>query len=600
MSSPVEASTAPTSQLDFLILGRLEVRRDGTRLDLGPPKQRAVLALLLLHANRVVPTPRLIDELWGEAPPETARAALQVYVAGLRKALGDGHTTLGTKPPGYLLAVAAGALDLDRFDRLRDEARASDDPVQRAALLREGLALWRDTPLGEFDAEPFAAVAADQLEERRLAALEERIDADLALGRHAEVVSELDALVLEHPYRERFRGQLMVALYRSGRQADALAAYRDAREASATGLGLEPGPELKALERAVLEQDPSLDPPPRIEPDRTTPSPLRRGPGRQGLAGFAALLGVVAIVVVAFVAFTGDDGSQIVVPPNSVAVVDPATNDVVAAIQVGIRPGPITAGDGALWVGNLDDRNLTRIDARSQRPAGTVSLDGRTPTGLTFDRGTVWVAHGLLGSVSLVDAQFGNVASVTPVTRRGVYSSAGSVAAGAGAIWAAFGDATLARLDRATGAVAERTTTDGSPVGVTAGYGSVWIASAFQSSVQRFSPLSLAAVDRSTVSSRPSAIVAGFGDVWVTSAAADLVHRIDIGGGSIRATIEVGDGPSAIAVGGDSVWVANTASGTVSRIDPETNTEIEEIEVGQAPAGLVAAGNLIWVTVQER
>ena len=287
-------------------------------------------------------------------------------------------------------------------------------------------------------------------------------------------------------------------------------------------------------------------------------------------------------------------------PPNSVAVVDPATNDVVAAIQVGIRPGPITAGDGALWVGNLDDRNLTRIDARSQRPAGTVSLDGRTPTGLTFDRGTVWVAHGLLGSVSLVDAQFGNVASVTPVTRRGVYSSAGSVAAGAGAIWAAFGDATLARLDRATGDVAERTTTDGSPVGVTAGYGSVWIASAFQSSVQRFSPLSLAAVDRSTVSSRPSAIVAGFGDVWVTSAAADLVHRIDIGGGSIRATIEVGDGPSAIAVGGDSVWVANTASGTVSRIDPETNTEIEEIEVGQAPAGLVAAGNLIWVTVQER
>ena len=323
-------------------------------------------------------------------------------------------------------------------------------------------------------------------------------------------------------------------------------------------------------------------------------------PGRRRLVGLAALIAAVAIAVVAFVAFTRDDGSRIVVPPNSVAVVDPATNDVVAAIQVGIRPGPITAGDGALWVGNLDDRNLTRIDARSQRPAGTVSLDGRTPTGLTFDRGTVWVAHGLLGSVSLVDAQFGNVASVTPVTRRGVYSSAGSVAGGSrgdlGGVRRRHPGAARSR-DRA---VAERTTTDGSPVGVTAGYGSVWIASAFQSSVQRFSPLSLAAVDRSTVSSRPSAIVAGFGDVWVTSAAADLVHRIDIGGGSIRATIEVGDGPSAIAVGGDSVWVANTASRTVSRIDPETNTEIEEIEVGQAPAGLVAAGNLIWVTVQER
>ena len=133
-------------------------------------------------------------------------------------------------------------------------------------------------------------------------------------------------------------------------------------------------------------------------------------------------------------------------PPNSVAVIDPATNDVVQAIQVGIRPGPITAGGGEVWVGNRDDHNLTRIDMRTRRPAGTLSLDGRTPTRLAFDRGTVWVAHGLLGNVSLVDAQLGDVVRVTPVTQKGVYSSAGSVAAGAGAIWAVFGDATLAQL----------------------------------------------------------------------------------------------------------------------------------------------------------
>ena len=187
---------------------------------------------------------------------------------------------------------------------------------------------------------------------------------------------------------------------------------------------------------------------------------------------------------------------------------------------------------------------------------------------------------------------------MTPVTEKGVYSSAGSIAAGAGAIWAVFGDATLAQLDRATGDVADRGTTTAHLLGVTVGYGSVWVASAFQSSVQRFSPLSLAEVDAVTVGRRPGAIAAGFGDVWVTSAGADLVYRIDIGGGSIGATIDVGDGPSAIAVGVDSVWVANTASGTVSRIDPETNTVIETIEVGEAPAGLVVAGNLVWVTVQ--
>ena len=209
-------------------------------------------------------------------------------------------------------------------------------------------------------------------------------------------------------------------------------------------------------------------------------------------------------------------------------------------------------------------------------------------------------ATGLLGSVSRVDAQFGNVVSVTPVTDKGVYSSAGSVAADAtGAVWAVFGDGTLAHLDRA-GSVANRTTTNGSPTGVAAGYGSVWVASASRSRVQRFSPLTLAEIDSSTVGSRPSAIAVGFGDVWVTSAGADLVYRIDFGGGSIDATISVGDSPGAIAIGAGTVWVANSADGTVSRIDAETNEVVETIELARAPAGLVVVGNLVWVTVQAR
>ena len=521
------AVTGPAG-LEFLLLGPLEVRRDGIRLELGPPKQRAVLALLLLHGNRVVPTASLIDGLWGDSPPETVRAALQVYVAGLRKALGDGQGTLSTKAPGYKLTLAPGALDLDRFEQFRDEARACGDPERRSALLREALALWRDAPLSEFGGEPFAAIAAEQLEERRLAALEERIDADLAVGRHAEVVPDLDALVLEQPYRERFRGQLMVALYRSGRR-DALAAYRDTRRAFASGLGLEPGPELKGLERAVLEQDPALDAP-RPEPSSTPPSPDRRGRGRSYLLGLAGLVAAAVIAVAVAIAFTGDDAPRVVVPPNSVAVIDPTTNHVVAVIQVGIRPGPITGGRGTLWVGNLDDRNLTRIDTRSRRPAGTVSLEGRTPTG------SVRPEHGV-GRARPAREREPRGRPVRDGRVRDVRDREGELLVrrehrG----WRRGGLGGVRRRDsrRARsrdGRRGEKTVADGAPVGVAVGYGSVWLASAFQSTVQRFSPLSLAEIDSVSVGTRPSSIAAGFGDVWVTSGGTDSCSGSTSAGG---------------------------------------------------------------------
>jgi YVTN family beta-propeller protein len=441
----------------------------------------------------------------------------------------------------------------------------------------------------------FADAARHHLEELRVGALEERIDADLSLGRHAALVAELDELVREHPYRERLRAQQMLALYRSGRQADALAAYRAAREASVEGLGLEPGPELRALERAMLDQDPALAAP---GPPSPAADEQARRPRRLFVAAaivFAALVAGAAIVLL----LTRQESSSVVVAPNSVAVIDPATNDVVTQVPVGLRPGPIAAERAFVWVGNLEDRSLTRIDVARRTMAGNFPLGGRTPTGLAVDRGVVWVGHGRLGSVSRVDAEFGHVLGVTPVAERGIYTSTGSVAADAtGAIWVVFGDGTLARLDRA-GRVADRTAATISPGDVAAGYGSVWVASALKGRVQRFSPLSLAEIDSSTVGSRPSAIAVGFGDVWVASAGADVVYRIDIGGGSIDASVPVGDAPAGLAVSADAVWVANSGSGTISRIDPETNEVVETIEVGHAPVGLVAAGNLLWVTVQQ-
>jgi DNA-binding SARP family transcriptional activator len=240
--------------MQFALLGPLEVRHEGRTIQIARGKPRALLALLLLSPGRVVATERLIDELWGESPPATAATALHVYVSGLRKALGDG--TIATRDPGYAIEIPPEAVDLHRFETLRAEARDAD-PRQAASLLREALALWRGPALADV---PLPTEAA-RLDELRLGAVAERIDADLELGAHEELVPELEALVREHPFHERLRRQLMVALYRAGRQADALAAFADARQTFVETLGMDPSPMLQELQHAILRQDVSLAPP---------------------------------------------------------------------------------------------------------------------------------------------------------------------------------------------------------------------------------------------------------------------------------------------------------------------------------------------------
>ena len=243
--------------MDWRILGPLEVFDGDRRVAIAGEKQRAILALLLLHANEAVSTERLLDELWADRPPAAGATAVRVRVSQLRKALGR-KQVLRTRTRGYVLCVEPGELDLHRFERLVEDTREAE-PAIAAAKLREALGLWRGSPLADFAYEPFAQPAIGRLEELRLDALERRIEADLALGRHAEVVAELGELVALHPLRERFRAELMVALYRSDRQAEALDAYRSARQSLVEELGIEPSPTLQELERAVLRQDPGLE-----------------------------------------------------------------------------------------------------------------------------------------------------------------------------------------------------------------------------------------------------------------------------------------------------------------------------------------------------
>jgi predicted ATPase/DNA-binding SARP family transcriptional activator len=257
--------SAPKTRLEVRILGPMEVLRDGVALEVGPRRHRALLALLLLSANRVVSADRLIEELWAGRPPEGAPKTLRSYVSRLRAAVGD--DVVRSRAPGYLLEIEPDQLDARRFERLMDEggrARARGDAAEAAARLREGLALWHGDALADLADEPFAGVEARRLEELRLVAIEERIEADLDCGRHPELVAELETLLDEHPLRERLWGQLMTALYRSGRQADALAAYQRARELLADRLGLETGEELRVLEQKILRQE--------LE---ATPAPLR-------------------------------------------------------------------------------------------------------------------------------------------------------------------------------------------------------------------------------------------------------------------------------------------------------------------------------------
>jgi len=264
--------------IDARLLGPLEMAARGTPIALGPAGQRALLARLLLDANRTVAVDRLVDDLWGEDVPRTAVKMIHIHVSKLRKLLPAG--VLVTRPPGYAVTIPPTALDLVRFERLRERGRtalARGCAAEAAGRLREALALWRGPALAEFDA-PFAAIESGRVEELRLACVEDRIDADLALGRHTLLVGELDALVAHQPLRERLRGQLMLALYRSGRQAQALAAYRQLRQMLAAELGIEPSPTLRELERRMLQQDPNLDVPtvqPRPRPGAPAAWPMR-------------------------------------------------------------------------------------------------------------------------------------------------------------------------------------------------------------------------------------------------------------------------------------------------------------------------------------
>ena len=308
-------------------------------------------------------------------------------------------------------------------------------------------------------------------------------------------------------------------------------------------------------------------------------------------------LAVAVLLAAGLLLDSGAGGGLDAIQANHVGLIDPETNEIVAEVPVGIQPGPVAAGAGSMWVGNVQDRTLTRIDPTQRTATATISLENRTPTGVAVGLGSVWVAHGLRGEVSLVDPQFGQVTGSVAVAGTAFGSPNGSVALDDGSAWVVFGDSTFARLD-AAGRILGETLVGNQPAGVVAAAGSIWVTNSGDSTVQRFSAETFREGPLRTfnIGRQPTGIVYAEGAIWVASAGDGVVTRIapDSGG---TLPISVGEGASAVAAGSGAIWVANTTAGTISRIDPSTNEVVATIETGNAPSGLAAAEGVLWVAV---
>ena len=371
--------------------------------------------------------------------------------------------------------------------------------------------MWRGDALADVAGEPFAAAEVRRLEELWLGATESAIDADLAAGRHAQVLPELEALVAAHPLQERLHAQRMLALYRSGRQADALAAYRAAREVLVEQIGVEPGPELRRLHEAMLAQDPKLDQPAGAPTPTVRPS---RGPRRRVLAVVGALLVVCGLAVFAVTRLTESDGLARI-DENAVGVIDPDSGRITTQSTVGRGPSAIAAGGGSVWVANRLDGTVTRLGG--ERDPIIIPVGDR-PTALAFAAGSLWV----------VDAEERSVARVDPATNR----------------------------------VEDTIEAGNAPSGVAAGFGALWVTSEVDRTLARIDPRTAARTEID-LGANPTAVATGAGAVWVTSEEGGVVFRIEPRLRVVTDTIGVGHGPVAVAVGEGAVWVVNRQDANV-------------------------------------
>jgi YVTN family beta-propeller protein len=581
--------------IDYRILGPLEVSADGRVIEIGGPKLRALLAILLLRANESVPRDVLVHGLWGQQPPAGARGSLDANVSRLRKALGAAANgpVVVTRPGAYCLVLEDDdQLDARRFERLVGQGRAAlaaSAPSQAAASLRAALQLWRGSALGDLGGEPFAQLEIGRLEELRLGAIEDRIEAELALGRHADVVSELEALVAGYPLRERLYGQLMIALYRSGRQAESLEVYQAARRMLVGELGLEPGPALRQLECAILRQDSSLELPTQAAAAPATGS----HPSRTRVTAIALAAAAVLAVGLLIGSRGVHLGQATLAGASGLVAVNTTSARLVDATQLAGAPGAVSGGDGSVWTADPGAGEVSRID-----PGRGVEIDrilvGGEPGSIVSGGGAIWVASTVGATVTRIDPATESVTQTIPLPG----ANPDAIAYGAGGVWVADSAAhELFEIDPATGTLDRTLSLDLEPSAIAATDQAIWVAGYDDATVEKIDPASGRMTGRVHVGNGPVALAFAAGSLWVANSLDATVSRVDPATLAVTSTIPVGSGPSALAAGAGSVWVANQYSGTVSRIDPRRDQVAANVDVGGAPTSLMLGSGLLWAGV---
>lgn len=618
-----EAVATETGSIEFGVLGPLEVSRAGRSVTLGGPRQRAVLALLLLEANRVVSMDRLAEEVWAGHPPDGWATTLQTYVFHLRRALepdrprGGDPAVLVTRDRGYLLHVDRAYVDSAVFEEGFAAGRVALDAgsyAEAAQTLRRILGLWRGPVLANLADYAFTRPEAARLQQLRLAALEVRIDADLALGRHTTVTAELDGLVREHPLRERLHGQLMLALYRSGRQADALAAYRRARDYLADELGIDPSEPLERLHAAMLSHDSALDWTGTVAPADSRPdaeaasraalpgSPRRtaagsgapRWPRRRShrllVAGTVLAVAAVACILAVIRPWVAEPTG---LPGNSVGVIGESGGRIGPPVLVG-SPEGLAYGDGSVWAVNSAERTVSRINPATHAVVQTIPV-GAQPTAATVTSTDVWVTNSGDATVTRI-----NTAANAVVSKIQVGNIPVAIASGPSGVWVANqGDNTVDRIDPASGAVTmSGIEVGGLPDGIAVGEDAVWVANSQDGTVSRVDPASGDVSGPVSVGAGPAGIAITPAAVWVANSLDLTVSRLDPATGRTTATIGVGDGPTAIFAARDGIWVGDQFDATLRRIDPRTNRVERVVSVGSSPQGIVVAPSGMWVAAR--
>jgi len=604
----------------FRVLGAIEVAEDGTALPLGGPRQRSVLADLVLHVGKTVSTAQLIEDLWGECSPATAVHTVETYVSRLRQVLSTSSSAapLLTRPTGYLLDAPPDHVDIWQFRDLVAKGSAAaeqGDATATTSLLTAALALWRGAALADIREAAFAPAAAERLDGERLTALEKLVEARLRLGHHRELVPELEALVAGFRHREGFHAQLMVALYRSGRQTEALDAFRNARTHLVGELGLEPGPELHGLQQAILRHAPELELDQESAGQRTGtaaaayPSPIpssgrplaaagplsggsarpRRSRARR-LAPLAAIIIAAAVAVpAALIARPAVQGPAL---SDSLGVLTAAGSGVARSVALPGSPDAAVAADGSVWVASSEENAVYRINPATAAVVASIPV-GSGPTAVAADGQDIWVVNALDGTVSRINAAVDRVVQTIPA---GTEPTA--IAVGAGSVWVTDAAAsTLYALDPVSGQPTDRIPLAAAPSGVAFGAGSVWVTSSDADSVIRVNPRTGLPGRPIRVGAGPAAIAFGLNSIWIANELDSTVSRVDPSTDAVTATIPAGDGVDALTVAGHSVWAAARLASALTRINDGTDRPGPAVPTGGSPVALTTSGGSVWVAV---